>query len=99
MSFALLWRGSDPAIGDGRADTGRRRHGTLSGAVWDGRETKRHDSDPPRQTEKVPGQFPRIEPHDSGLLDVRDGQQIYWEVGGNPDGRPAVVLHGGPGPG
>ncbi len=54
---------------------------------------------PARQTEKVPGPFPRIEPHDSGLLDVGDGQQIYWEVDGNPDGRPAVVLNGGPGSG
>lgn len=26
-----------------------------------------------------------------------DGQQIYYEVSGNPDGKPAVYLHGGPG--
>lgn len=38
-----------------------------------------------------------IEPFDSGLLDVGDGQQIYFEVSGNPDGKPAVYLHGGPG--
>lgn len=38
-----------------------------------------------------------IEPHDTGLLDVGDGQQIYYEVSGNPDGKPAVYLHGGPG--
>jgi proline iminopeptidase len=36
---------------------------------------------------------------DSGLLDVGDGNQIYWEVCGNPDGKPAVMLHGGPGGG
>ena len=47
----------------------------------------------------MPGRFPRIEPRESGLLDVGDGQQIYWEVCGNPDGKPAVVLHGGPGSG
>ena len=38
-----------------------------------------------------------IEPYDTGLLDVGDGQQIYYEVSGNPDGKPAVYLHGGPG--
>lgn len=41
--------------------------------------------------------YPTIEPFDSGLLDVGDGQQIYYEVSGNPDGKPAVYLHGGPG--
>ena len=43
--------------------------------------------------------YPPVEPHDSGLLDVGDGNQIYWEVCGNPDGKPAVFLHGGPGGG
>jgi len=31
------------------------------------------------------------------MLDVGDGNRVYWEVCGNPDGKPAVVLHGGPG--
>lgn len=39
------------------------------------------------------------EPYDSGMLDVGDGHQVYWEVCGHPDGKPAVVLHGGPGSG
>ncbi|MEZ7128100.1 prolyl aminopeptidase [Nonomuraea sp. AD125B] len=43
--------------------------------------------------------YPPIEPYDSGLLDVGDGNQIYWETCGNPDGKPAVMLHGGPGGG
>ena len=43
--------------------------------------------------------YPEIEPHQSGLLDVGDGQRIYWEVSGNPDGKPVVFLHGGPGGG
>ena len=43
--------------------------------------------------------YPAIEPHASGHLDVGDGQQIYWECSGNPDGKPAVFLHGGPGGG
>ena len=33
------------------------------------------------------------------MLDVGDGNAVYWEVCGNPDGKPAVVLHGGPGSG
>jgi proline iminopeptidase len=41
--------------------------------------------------------YPEIEPYDSGLLDVGDGQSIYWETSGNPNGKPAVFLHGGPG--
>jgi proline iminopeptidase len=43
--------------------------------------------------------YPQIEPYDSGLLEVGAGNQIYWEVCGNPDGKPAVMLHGGPGGG
>ncbi|NRQ31960.1 prolyl aminopeptidase [Nonomuraea sp. NN258] len=43
--------------------------------------------------------YPALEPYDSGLLDVGDGDQIYWEVCGNPEGKPAVMLHGGPGGG
>ncbi len=43
--------------------------------------------------------YPEIEPYDGGMLDVGDGNAIYWEVCGNPAGKPAVVLHGGPGSG
>jgi len=43
--------------------------------------------------------YPPIEPYDSGLLDVGEGNRIYWETVGNPDGKPAVFLHGGPGSG
>jgi proline iminopeptidase len=45
------------------------------------------------------GLYPAIEPFESGLLDVGDGHQIYWERCGNPVGTPAVFLHGGPGAG
>ncbi len=45
------------------------------------------------------GQFPAIDPYDSGMLDVGDGHQVYWECCGNPDGKPALYLHGGPGSG
>lgn len=40
-----------------------------------------------------------IEPFNSGMLSVGDGNEIYWEQVGRPDGKPAVVLHGGPGSG
>jgi proline iminopeptidase len=33
------------------------------------------------------------------MLDVGDGHRVYWECCGVPDGKPAVVLHGGPGSG
>jgi proline iminopeptidase len=33
------------------------------------------------------------------MLPVSDGNLIYWEASGNPDGMPVVVLHGGPGSG
>jgi proline iminopeptidase len=43
--------------------------------------------------------YPEIEPYDSGLLAAGDGHEVYWELCGNPAGRPAVALHGGPGSG
>ena len=43
--------------------------------------------------------YPPIEPYATGMLDVGDGQRIYWEECGRPDGKPAVFLHGGPGGG
>jgi proline iminopeptidase len=43
--------------------------------------------------------YPEIEPYDHGMLDVGDGNLVYWEVCGNPNGKPAVILHGGPGSG
>ncbi|MGO4386638.1 prolyl aminopeptidase [Microvirga sp. 2YAF29] len=43
--------------------------------------------------------YPEIEPYDHGMLDVGDGHRVYWELCGNPDGKPVVFLHGGPGGG
>jgi len=43
--------------------------------------------------------YPPIEPYDQGLLDVGEGNLVYWETCGNPDGKPAVMVHGGPGQG
>jgi proline iminopeptidase len=41
--------------------------------------------------------YPPIEPYESGHLDVGDGHSLYWELCGNPQGKPVVFLHGGPG--
>jgi proline iminopeptidase len=43
--------------------------------------------------------YPEIEPYETGMLDVGDGHRIYWELCGNPKGKPVVFLHGGPGGG
>jgi proline iminopeptidase len=43
--------------------------------------------------------YPEIEPYKSGMLDTGDSNLLYWEECGNPEGKPAVVLHGGPGSG
>ncbi len=40
-----------------------------------------------------------MEPYESGMLDVGDGNQIHWDAAGNPRGKPALVVHGGPGSG
>lgn len=41
--------------------------------------------------------YPPIEPYESGELIVGDGNRVYWEQSGNPEGKPVVFLHGGPG--
>ena len=43
--------------------------------------------------------YPPIEPYDHGILDAGDRNLVYWEVCGNPNGKPALVVHGGPGSG
>lgn len=43
--------------------------------------------------------YPPIEPIAHGMLDVGDGQHVYWEECGSPTGKPVVFLHGGPGGG
>lgn len=47
----------------------------------------------------MPAIYPEIEPYEHGMLDVGEGNRIYWETCGNPRGKPAVVVHGGPGSG
>ena len=45
------------------------------------------------------GLYPPIEPFRTGFLRVSDVHELYFEESGNPDGKPAVFLHGGPGGG
>ncbi len=43
--------------------------------------------------------YPPLEPYDHGYLQVSDLHTIHYEQSGNPNGKPVVVLHGGPGGG
>ncbi len=43
--------------------------------------------------------YPVSAPHDAGILAVGHGHRIHWETCGNPDGKPVLVVHGGPGSG
>ncbi len=43
--------------------------------------------------------YPEIQPYETGMLDVGQGYNLYWEISGNPDGEPIIFLHGGPGSG
>ena len=43
--------------------------------------------------------YPALDPKETGYLPVGAGHEIYFEVCGNPEGKPALFLHGGPGGG
>lgn len=43
--------------------------------------------------------FPNIKPYKKDYLKVSDGHKLYYELCGNPKGKPVLVLHGGPGQG
>jgi len=43
--------------------------------------------------------FPPIEPYRTGRLPLDGRHTMYWEESGNPQGTPALFLHGGPGAG
>ena len=47
----------------------------------------------------TPRLYPSTEPHRRIQLPVGDGHELYVEICGNPEGKPVVVLHGGPGAG
>src|SRR5215469_3601694 len=54
------------------------------------------DRNPPLARQDL---FPPIEPYASGMLRLNAVHTMYWEQSGNPDGKPIVFLHGGPGAG
>ena len=43
--------------------------------------------------------YPPIEPYSSGFLERDSGHKLYFEQSGNPRGKPALFIHGGPGGG
>lgn len=43
--------------------------------------------------------YPEIEAYNTGFLKVSELHNIYYEESGNPEGKPIVFLHGGPGGG
>ena len=43
--------------------------------------------------------YPEVNCHKHGYIDTGDGHQLYYELSGNPDGIPALFIHGGPGAG
>ncbi|BAU65650.1 proline iminopeptidase [Stanieria sp. NIES-3757] len=43
--------------------------------------------------------YPPIEPYNQGKLQVSELHTIHFEESGNPDGKPVIFLHGGPGGG
>ncbi len=47
--------------------------------------------------DKQPELFQRTEPFKSGYLRVSERHEIFYGLFGNPDGKPVIVLHGGPG--
>lgn len=54
----------------------------------------------PETTAPLPSAlYPEAKLLREGMLDVGDGHQIYYEVSGNPKGKPVVFVHGGPGAG
>jgi proline iminopeptidase len=51
------------------------------------------------ETKALRTKYLPISPNRSGFLEVSGGHKIYWEESGNPDGKPIIFLHGGPGGG
>lgn len=51
------------------------------------------------KTSEINELYPAIEPYHSEVLRVSEIHEVYLEVSGNPDGKPVIFLHGGPGAG
>jgi proline iminopeptidase len=64
-----------------------------------GKSSRKSPSNGSSAASKLRELYPAIKPYNSGFLRVSDVHQIYFEESGNPRGKPAVFLHGGPGGG
>ena len=54
----------------------------------------------PSSPARKPGDFyPPVKTYNTGFLRVSPVHELYYEESGNPDGKPVVFLHGGPGGG
>jgi len=54
--------------------------------------------EPDKSQERRP-LYPEIEPYRTGMLRVSPIHELYYEESGNPNGKPALFVHGGPGGG
>ncbi len=43
--------------------------------------------------------WPELKPYKTGYLKVSELHEIFYQLGGNPEGKPVMVIHGGPGGG
>lgn len=50
-----------------------------------------------KEDQPATGLWPPLEPYETGFLKVSETHTLYYEIAGNPDGKPVIVLHGGPG--
>src|SRR3979490_2069417 len=72
----------------------------VSAAKLATRSVKARDASRPGQSNTARRElYPALEPFRHGYLRVSDVHEIYYEECGNPAGKPAVFLHGGPGAG
>ena len=55
-------------------------------------------STPPTDTHLTEG-YKHSQPYDSGFLPVGTIHRLHYDQYGNPDGKPVIFLHGGPGGG
>jgi proline iminopeptidase len=63
------------------------------------KKTRKPVSLPKKGSRKKGDFYPAIKPYSSGFLRVSPVHEIYYEQSGNPNGKPVVFLHGGPGGG
>jgi proline iminopeptidase len=54
---------------------------------------------PPRRAARGGGLYPALRPYQQSQLRVSPLHELYFEQSGNPEGKPVVFLHGGPGAG